>query len=124
MAPVVRRVRLELPLPADLESPAKEELQVCPYDRWLRNHVQEVMSLTDQNGNQLLQGIRSVNGQTASADVYVTDFCFGSTESFEYYKSTYQAAMRARIGETYPSALQANSSFKYKIAVSTGTRPH
>lgn len=117
---VIRRVRLDLPSEVTV-SPFKEQLENLPYAEWLRNHVKEVSALVSIDDQQLLVGICSRSGTSAGgrSAVFVTDFCFGSKEHFDYYNATFLPTMRNRITESYPGALSVDgfSPFKYSFAI-------
>jgi hypothetical protein len=105
-ATVTRRVRLDL---ARSVTP--------PYEEWLKTHVSEVMTLTNDTGELLLAAIHSRMGRAENGSAFVTDFHFRAQAAFEYYNQHFLAEMRGRIEETYPGAFAPGSPFSYSFSV-------
>ena len=55
--------------------------------------------------------------EVPSMQIFVSDFCFVSEDALDYYNFNFLQVMKGRITESYPSAMDPGSPFKYRFGI-------
>jgi hypothetical protein len=113
---ITRRIRTELPSLGNRSDLQREQLTSLPYAEFLRQHATELLTLVSASGEPL---VCCVNSSCSECElVFVTDIIFASQASLDYYNTNFAGAMRGRVAESYPNAMDSASPFKVSILFS------